>query len=86
METPFSQYPYLREHFHFNHFNRMQEECLPVLMATSHNMIVSAPTATGKTVLFELALLKQYRLNPKFRAAYLAPIKSLCQQKTEEWK
>lgn len=64
----------------------MQEECLPLLMATNSNIVVSAPTATGKTVLFELALLKQFKEKPRFRAAYLAPIKSLCQQKTEEWK
>jgi len=83
MDNPFQQFPFLREHFHFQHFNRMQQECLPLLMMTNSNIVVSAPTATGKTVLFELALLKQFKEKPRFRAAYLAPIKSLCQQKTD---
>jgi replicative superfamily II helicase len=41
---------------------------------------------TGQTVLFNFALLKQYEQKPRFRAAYLAPIKCLCQHKKEEWK
>jgi replicative superfamily II helicase len=57
-----------------------------VLMNTNINVLISAPMITGQTVLFNFALLKQYEQKPRFRAAYLAPIKCLCQHKKEEWK
>jgi ATP-dependent DNA helicase HFM1/MER3 len=46
-------------------------------MDSSDNMIVSAPTSAGKTVLFELAIVKMIK-NDENKCLYLAPIKSLC--------
>jgi ATP-dependent DNA helicase HFM1/MER3 len=47
-------------------------------------LIVSAPTSSGKTVLFELAILKYSHL-PSPTCLYLAPIKSLCHEKYGQW-
>ena len=84
-------YPYLQGFFHFPTFNPMQQQCIPHLLDTLHSMIVSAPTSTGKTALFEMAILKCLNhlsnlSNPTpIKCVYLAPIKSLCQQKLQEW-
>lgn len=54
-------------------------------MEEKHNIIVSAPTSSGKTVLFEFAILKYSHLsNPM--CLYLAPIKSLCHEKYNNWQ
>ena len=43
----------------FTHFNRVQSDCLEDLLSTSEPVVVSAPTGCGKTVVFELAIIKQ---------------------------
>lgn len=48
-------------------------------------MIVSAPTSAGKTVLFELCIVRMMK-NNEIKCLYLAPIKSLCHEKANNWK
>jgi ATP-dependent DNA helicase HFM1/MER3 len=48
-------------------------------------MIVSAPTSSGKTVLFELLIAKLMN-EKKTKCLYLAPIKSLCHEKCHSWR
>ncbi len=43
--------------FPYEHFNRMQSEVLPSLLQSDDHIVVAAPTASGKTVLAELAMV-----------------------------
>lgn len=43
-------------------FNAVQQECLPALLHSTQNVVVSAPTGSGKTVLFELAMVRELLL------------------------
>lgn len=52
--------PELVKFFSFPVFNRIQTTCLPHLLQSTSNLIISAPTGTGKTVLFEIAIIKTY--------------------------
>jgi ATP-dependent DNA helicase HFM1/MER3 len=67
----------LQDHFDFSEFNPIQKQCLPKIMKSDSNMIVSAPTSSGKTALFEMAILKYSHFSSPM-CLYLAPIKSLC--------
>ncbi|CAK9438230.1 uncharacterized protein LODBEIA_P24840 [Lodderomyces beijingensis] len=75
--------------FPFKEFNEMQSKCFNSMYNSSHNCVLSSPTGSGKTVLFELAILRE--LPPRkneyedVKALYLAPTKALCSQKQEEW-
>ena len=40
------------------YFNSLQSECFPICFHSDVNMIISAPTGSGKTVLFELCVLR----------------------------
>lgn len=40
------------------YFNSLQSECFPVCFGSDVNMVISAPTGSGKTVLFELCILR----------------------------
>lgn len=40
------------------YFNSLQSECFPVCFHSNANMVISAPTGSGKTVLFELCILR----------------------------
>jgi len=43
--------PEFADAFGFEEFNRMQREALPGILETEHNVVASAPTASGKTAL-----------------------------------
>lgn len=48
--------------------------------------MLSAPTGSGKTVIFELALVRMLTQDPEnARAVYLAPTKALCSERTRDW-
>lgn len=53
-------------------------------MNTSGNIVVSAPTSSGKTIIFQLAMIKQAS-KMGLKCLYLAPIKSLCHEKVATW-
>jgi ATP-dependent DNA helicase HFM1/MER3 len=71
----------------FDHFNPIQTALLPSLLSEDErNIVCTAPTASGKTVLLEIALLKFFLPHPTGRKAiYVAPLKSLVSEKFEQW-
>ncbi|KAK7825009.1 dexh-box atp-dependent rna helicase dexh17 [Quercus suber] len=87
---------HFRSAFKFRYFNPLQSECFPVCFHSDANMVISAPTGSGKTVLFELCIL---RLLSKFisedgrfihikgtlKTIYIAPSKALVQEKLRDW-
>ncbi|MBW0489661.1 hypothetical protein O181_029376 [Austropuccinia psidii MF-1] len=76
--------PYLKL-FQFTHFNTIQSKCFPTIYKTNHNVLVNAPTGSGKTVLFELAFLRMLEYNPASKGVYMAPTKALCSEKFRDW-
>ncbi|KAI8323457.1 P-loop containing nucleoside triphosphate hydrolase protein [Martensiomyces pterosporus] len=73
----------------FTHFNRLQSECFGDVFGSSRNMVVSAPTASGKTVLMELAIYRLFQhqaSRSRFKVLYLAPLRALCAEKALDWK
>ena len=77
--------------FNFRFFNNIQSKCLNTLLYSNRSMIISSPTGSGKTVLFELSFIRvlQYMetiKSRKIKAVYISPIKALCQEKLREWR
>ncbi|XP_026062307.1 probable ATP-dependent DNA helicase HFM1 [Carassius auratus] len=74
----------------FPYFNYVQSQALDDVLYTNKNFVACAPTGSGKTVLFELAIV-QLLIEASddwhnVRAVYMAPIKALCSQRFENWK
>ncbi|KAI9069106.1 P-loop containing nucleoside triphosphate hydrolase protein [Trametes sanguinea] len=76
--------------FKFGVFNAVQSQCYDTVMNTDENMVVSAPTGSGKTVLFELAIVKMLKQaahhGERTKCVYIAPTKSLCTEKSSSWE
>jgi hypothetical protein len=51
----------LRELFPFAFFNAMQSEAFPSIYETDKNIVLSAPTASGKTTCFDFAIARLMR-------------------------
>jgi ATP-dependent DNA helicase HFM1/MER3 len=75
--------------FKFTHFNAIQSMVLTQVLSSSDNMVIGAPTGSGKTAVHELAILKlliDNRTSQKqMKCVYVAPNKALCQQHCAEW-
>jgi replicative superfamily II helicase len=76
--------PDFADAFGFETFNRMQSETLPAILERDDNVVVSAPTASGKTALAELAICKT--LAAGGTALFLAPLRALTNEKESEWE
>ena len=76
--------PEFADAFPFEEFNRMQSEALPALLNRDDNVVVSAPTASGKTALAEIAISKTLRAGGT--ALFLAPLRALTNEKESEWE
>lgn len=72
--------------FLFPCFNAMQSKVLSIAFETSENLVVSAPTGSGKTVIFEIAIARLLITKHQHKALYLAPTKSLCSEKVKDWR
>ncbi|XP_041659142.1 probable ATP-dependent DNA helicase HFM1 [Cheilinus undulatus] len=73
----------------FPYFNYIQSKALDDVLYTDKNFVACAPTGSGKTVLFELAIIRLLmEMSEPWRdvkAVYMAPIKALCSQCFESW-
>ncbi len=69
--------------FPFEEFNRMQREALPAVLDGDENVVVSAPTASGKTALAEAAICRVLRAGGT--ALFVAPMRALTNEKETEW-
>uniref|UniRef100_A0A3B4UBF4 DNA 3'-5' helicase n=1 Tax=Seriola dumerili TaxID=41447 RepID=A0A3B4UBF4_SERDU len=73
----------------FPFFNYVQSKALDDVLYTGKNFVACAPTGSGKTVLFELAIIRLLMETSEpwrdVKAVY-APIKALCSQCFESWK
>ncbi|EEU07470.1 hypothetical protein FZC28_6575g1355 [Saccharomyces cerevisiae] len=75
--------------FKFTEFNKMQSEAFPSIYESNENCIISSPTGSGKTVLFELAILRLIKETNSdtnnTKIIYIAPTKSLCYDMYKNW-
>jgi len=83
-EIPVSEVlPSFAAAFPFDRFNTMQSATLPALLDTDENVVVSAPTASGKTAIAEVAICRT--LDADGTALFLAPLRALTNEKEREW-
>jgi replicative superfamily II helicase len=62
----------------------MQEETFEPIWLKNENIILAAPTNSGKTAIAEMSILKSLLFEKK--AIYLSPLRSLGYEKEGEWK
>lgn len=91
--------PLYEEVFRFTHFNPIQTQIFHVTYHTDHNMLVGAPTGSGKTVAAELAVMRLMNAcgragsmsavratRPRCKAVYIAPLKALVAERIKDWR
>ena len=69
----------------YSKLNPVQQKAVKQGLLEGKNLVVAAPTASGKTFVAELAALNTI-LNQKRKAVYLVPLVALASEKYQEFK
>ena len=72
--------------FKFEYFNPVQTQIFHTLFHSDVNVLLGAPTGSGKTVAAELAMLRVFNCYPGSKCVYIAPLKALVRERVEDWK
>ncbi|KAL7728232.1 hypothetical protein ACLKA6_005645 [Drosophila palustris] len=71
--------------YKFSHFNPIQTQIFHCLYHTDNNVLLGAPTGSGKTIVAEIAIFRAINLNPKCKVVYIAPLKALVKERISDW-
>jgi len=70
----------------WEHFNKIQTQTFNSLYATDQNVLIGAPTGSGKTTCAEFALLRHWAKEDPGRAVYVAPFQELVDARFQHWE
>jgi activating signal cointegrator complex subunit 3 len=70
----------------FSHFNPIQTQIFHAIYHTDANILLGAPTGSGKTIAAELAIFHLFNTYPKQKVVYIAPLKALVSERLKDWK
>ncbi|KAL2493038.1 U5 small nuclear ribonucleoprotein helicase [Abeliophyllum distichum] len=72
--------------YNFSHFNPIQTQAFHVLYHTDQNVLLGAPTGSGKTISAELAMLHLFHTQPDMKVIYIAPMKAIVRERMNDWR
>ncbi|KAL3528461.1 hypothetical protein ACH5RR_007783 [Cinchona calisaya] len=72
--------------YNFTHFNPIQTQAFHVLYHTNKNVLLGAPTGSGKTISAELAMLHLFNTQPDMKVIYIAPLKAIVRERMNDWR
>ncbi|KRX49093.1 Activating signal cointegrator 1 complex subunit 3 [Trichinella murrelli] len=78
--------PLLELMYRFSHFNAIQTQVFHTIFHTDSNVLVGAPTGSGKTVIAELAIFRLFQKELSLKSVYIAPLKALVRERMNDWK
>ncbi|XP_030474192.1 DExH-box ATP-dependent RNA helicase DExH14 [Syzygium oleosum] len=78
--------PIYEDLYKFSHFNPIQTQSFHILYHTDNNVLLGAPTGSGKTISAELAMLHLFNTQPDMKVIYIAPLKAIVRERMNDWK
>ncbi|CAE1313527.1 ASCC3 [Acanthosepion pharaonis] len=76
----------LEDLYSFTHFNPVQTQIFHAVYHADCNILLGAPTGSGKTVAAELAIFRVFQNYPNAKAVYIAPLKALVRERMIDWR
>ncbi|KAK9919281.1 hypothetical protein M0R45_027888 [Rubus argutus] len=72
----------------FKQFNPVQTQVFTVLYNSDDNVLVAAPTGSGKTICAEFAMLRNHQKASEsgMRIVYIAPVEGLAKERHTDWQ
>lgn len=72
--------------YSFSHFNPVQTQIFHCLYHTDHNVLLGAPTGSGKTIVAEICMFRLFNCSPGLKVVYIAPLKALVRERVDDWR
>ena len=72
--------------FNFQHFNPIQTQLFHTIMYSDNNILLGAPTGSGKTTIGELGILRVFNEYKNGKIVYIGPLKALVRERIKDWK
>ncbi|CAD8152858.1 unnamed protein product [Paramecium pentaurelia] len=69
----------------YKYFNPIQTQVFFGLYNTDDNILIGAPTGSGKTIMAEFAMLRVFKQSPQFKVVYIAPLKAIAKERLKDW-
>jgi len=69
----------------FTYFNPIQTQVFNTLYNTDQNVLLCAPSGSGKTVCAEFAILREWTREEPGKIVYVAPLAAIAKNKYSEW-
>jgi activating signal cointegrator complex subunit 3 len=77
--------PILENLYKFDFFNPIQSQTFHTLYYHDTNVLVGAPTGSGKTITAEIAMFRVFNSYPDKKIIYIAPLKALAKERLKDW-
>ena len=71
--------------YRFDFFNPIQSQTFHTLYYHDTNVLVGAPTGSGKTITAEIAMFRLFNSTPDKKVIYIAPLKALAKERLRDW-
>ena len=71
--------------YKFEFFNPIQTQTFHTLYYHDTNVLVGAPTGSGKTITAEIAMFRVFNNYPDKKIIYVAPLKALAKERLRDW-
>ncbi|SCO94181.1 DEAD/DEAH box helicase, putative, partial [Plasmodium malariae] len=72
--------------FSFKYFNPIQTQMFHAAFHTDENLLLGAPTGSGKTVIGELCILRNMLTHENEKSVYICPMKAIVNERYKSWK
>ncbi|KAL6011995.1 activating signal cointegrator 1 complex subunit [Asimina triloba] len=72
--------------YKFSHFNPIQTQTFHLLYHTENNVLLGAPTGSGKTISAELAMFHLFNTQADMKVIYIAPLKAIVRERMNDWR
>eukprot|EP01027_Heterolobosea_sp_BB2_P011038 GEZU01016104.1.p1 GENE.GEZU01016104.1~~GEZU01016104.1.p1 ORF type:complete len:2151 (-),score=711.87 GEZU01016104.1:145-6597(-) len=71
----------------FSHFNPIQTQVFSTLYTSDDNVLLAAPTGSGKTICAEFAIFRMFNQFPdNAKCVYVAPLQAIADQRYRDWQ
>lgn len=78
--------PNYQKLYKFTHYNAIQTQVFHTCYHTDYNVLLGAPTGSGKTNVAELTMFRLFTHSPEEKVIYIAPLKALARERMDDWE